>query len=146
MNWIEESLKLFQMERPEHFTNYTHCHECYDVDTVLSKQTIESIGIKELGTGCEALMYCTTDGIKYFMPALIRLSLETVHTDFYFSDFSYYLKTKEKNNPYYLACTTEQRIFIAKFILYMMEQYADEIERCGGDDDVLRAYEVWTGA
>ena len=146
MNWIKESLKLFQIERPAHFTNYTHCHECYDVDSMLQGETIESIGIKKLGTGCEALIYCTTDGIQYFTPALIRLSLETIHTDFYFGDFSYYLQSNGNNNSYYLSCTSEQRRFIARFILYMMEQYATEIENNGYDDDVLNAYGVWASA
>ena len=113
---------------------------------MLQGETIESIGIKKLGTGCEALIYCTTDGIQYFMPALIRLSLETIHTDFYFSDCAYYLQGNGNNNSYYLSCTSEQRRFIAHFILYMMEQYATEIENNGYDDDVLNAYGVWASA
>ncbi|MEN9373043.1 MAG: hypothetical protein RIR79_595 [Pseudomonadota bacterium] len=144
MNWVEESLKLFKMERPDHFTHYNHCHDCYDNDVMFRRQTIESIGMKELGNylGFEPLHYCTAEGKRYFTPALIRLTLETVDTEFYFYQFAYHLQNEE----YYLACTPEQRSFMASFILYMIEQYTIKLDDEGCDEFVLNAYELWKGS
>ncbi|VAX05467.1 hypothetical protein MNBD_GAMMA26-1571 [hydrothermal vent metagenome] len=35
MDWVAKAKELFEMPKPEHFTNFTHCCECDEHDQTL---------------------------------------------------------------------------------------------------------------
>lgn len=147
MCWIEKSKSLFACARPDHFADYKHCEECAEHDQTLRQSSIDSIGIKELGNpGWDPMCFCSVEGKKYFMPSLIRLSLETINDDFYLEQFIFHLEYNGKENELYLSCSKEQRKLIASFIESMIEGYASEIEKELATDSVLAAYEIWSQA
>jgi hypothetical protein len=43
MDWAREAKRLFCVDKPKHFTNYTHCEEH---DQTLINSTIDSIGLE----------------------------------------------------------------------------------------------------
>jgi hypothetical protein len=43
------------------------------------------------------------------------------------------------------ACSSEQRAFIAGFLVHLLETYSVEIDTCSCSDDMLKAYEIWSG-
>jgi len=144
MNWIETAKALFRAEKPEHFTNYRHCDECQEHDETLRGTAIDTIGLAELGSpSWDPLCFCSAEGKKYFMPALVRLSLETVDDAFYFSQFLFHLEADGVDHALVKSCTGEQRAFIAAFLRHMMENHAGTIDRQRCSDDVLRTYEIW---
>ena len=144
MYWIEEAKNIFKIVKPEHFTDYRHCEECAEHDETLLKSNIETIGLDELGNpGWDPICFCSEEGIKYYMPALIRLSLETLANDFYFGQFLFHLEYDGKNNKLLQSCSIEQRKFIADFIDHMIVNHAETIDENLCSDDVLRVSELW---
>lgn len=63
-------------ERPEHFTDYTHCQECEEYDKLLRSRDIDTLDIEDVGNqACDPLCFTLTEGFAYFFPALARLTL-----------------------------------------------------------------------
>ena len=145
MNWIEAAKKLFEAQKPEHFTDYEHCEECAEHDETLLSSEIDTIGLAELGNpGWEPLCFTSAEGKKYFLPALVRLSLDTVENEFYFGQFLFHLEGNGPNNDFYLSCNTKQREFVASFISHMIENYSEQIEMNYYTDEALKSFEIWS--
>ena len=49
-----------------------------------------------------------------------------------------------EDNGLFLFCSKKQKAFIASFLEYMNDSYANEIERECCTEDILRAHEMWT--
>ena len=76
MNWTQHAKQLFQMPKPEHFTNHCHCCECAEHDATLLAYDVDSIGREQLGNpGWDPSCFASVEGLLYYMPALIRLNL-----------------------------------------------------------------------
>jgi len=147
MNWIEKAKRVFATDKPEHFTNYAHCEECAEHDQTLKEADIDHIGLDELGNpGWDPLCFCSAEGKKYYMPALIRLSIETINDQFYFGELLFHLEGDGENNKLFLSCTKEQRLMIASFIDHMIAQYPDEIDAYGYTDEALKVHQIWSKA
>src|SRR5262245_66457527 len=79
MDWTQEAKRLFNVPKPEHFTNYRHCCECAEHDATLLAQDVNSISLEQLGTpGWDALCFASPEGFLYYVPALIRITLDTM--------------------------------------------------------------------
>lgn len=143
--WIARARALFDVARPEHFTNFNHCDECAEHDETLRSTDVDHISMEQLGSSAwDPISFASVEGKIYYTPALIRISLETVDGDFYLDQFLFHLMWDGKDNLYYLGCTPEQRAFIAEFLAYMLETYSDRIEECYCGDQLLQAYEIWS--
>jgi hypothetical protein len=69
------------MPKPVHFTNYRHGCQCAEHDAVLTASDVNAIGLQQLGNpGWDPLCFTSAEGLLYYMPALIRLTLETMAT------------------------------------------------------------------
>lgn len=146
VNWVEQAKRVFEIEKPEHFTNFNHCDECWDHDQILLKHTIDSISINELGNPAwDPICFCSNDGKKYYMPALIRLCFETLGSDFYFSQLLFHLELDGARNSFYLSCSQQQRQFIFDFIEFMILQHTTELELEMCVDEAFRARAIWAG-
>ena len=146
-NLIAEANRLFAANKPEHFTDYLHCDECAEHNETLRNSDIERIGMAELGNpGWDPICFCSAEGVKYYLPALVRLSLDTVEDDFYFGQFLFHLENDGANNKLIKSCSSEQRTFMTQFLKFMIEQYTEEIEESFCTDDALRTYELWSGS
>ena len=79
MDWTQHAKRLFNVPKPEHFTNYRHCCECAEHDETLLAQDVNSIGIEQLGNpGWDPLCFISPEGFLYYLPALIRITLATM--------------------------------------------------------------------
>jgi hypothetical protein len=149
MDWIQEARRLFKVPKPTHFTNYRHCCECAEHDAVLTASDVNSIGLEQLGNpGWDPLCFAAVEGLLYYMPALIRRTLETIDTpqERYLDQLLFHLMRDGQDNDLVRACSPEQCAFIAGFLAYLMEQYRVEIdEGIFRADDMLKAYEMWNG-
>lgn len=145
MDWFDEAKTVFNGPKPAHFTNFNHCEECAEHDRTLCETDVEHIGLNELGNpGWDPICFCSDDGKKYYLPALMRLSLETIESDFYFDQCLFHLELDGENNALFSSCSSAQKRFVTKFIAYMIEHYAAAIERHCCTDQVLRVYEIWS--
>ena len=147
MNWIEDSKKIFFAKKPEHFTNFGHCEECAEHDETLINSSIDTIGLEELGNpGWDPICFSSEEGKKYYMPSLIRLSLDTIDSEFYFGNFLLHLESDGHDNKLYLSCSAKQRLFICRFIEYMILEYTSQIEANGYENEVLKVQAIWSDA
>jgi hypothetical protein len=148
MDWIQEAKRLFKVPKPAHFTNYRHYCECAEHDATLLVYDVDAIGLQQLGNpGWDPLCFAAVEGLLYYMPALIRLTLETMDTpqERYLDQLLFHLLRDGQDNDLVRACSSEQRAFIAGFLTHLMEQYSVEIdEGIFRSDDMLQAYEMWS--
>jgi hypothetical protein len=147
MNWTQEAQRLFQMPKPAHFTNAHHCCECAEHDTTLVAHDVDSIGLQQLGNpGWDPLCFAAVDGLLYYMPALIRLTLDTVDKpqERYVDQLLFHLMRDGKDNDVVRACSPDQRTFIAELLEHLMETYSAELDGCTYSDDLWKAYEMWS--
>jgi hypothetical protein len=132
--------------RRELLTNYRHCCACAEHDATLVAHDVDSIGVPQLGNpGWDPLCFASVDGLLYYMPALIRLTLETMEKPQkrYLDQLLFHLIYDGQDNRIVRACHPEQRAFIADFLAHLMEQYSAEIDECLYADDMLKADDIW---
>jgi len=144
MNWINEAKRIFETERPQHFTNHTHCEECLESDNILLSKSIDDIGLEELGVHGDPLYFCTDQGKRYFMPSFVRLAISTIDDEFYLGQFLFHLEGNGENNKLFKSCTVEQRKFIANFIEFVIDNYTSQIESSGSEHKAVRVHEIWS--
>jgi hypothetical protein len=147
MDWKQQAKLIFNVPKPNHFVNYQHCCECAEHDQVLLASDLDSIGLPELGNpGWDPLCFCSAEGLMYYMPALIRLTLDTINNpqEAYLDQMLFHLVYDGVDNRLVSACSKEQRKFVADFLEYLVENYGAEIEAGAfRTDDILRAHEIW---
>lgn len=143
--WVKEARALFQVPRPEHFTDFEHCGECRDHDQTLLAHDIDTIGMAELGNpGWDPICFATNEAKQYYLPALVRLSLDTMHEDCYISQFLFHLQWDGPDNEFFRCCSADQRRYIARFLEYAIEIYPQELEDAFCADDALAALQIWS--
>jgi hypothetical protein len=150
MDWKQQARLIFDVPKPAHFGNYRHCCECAEHDETLSAFDVDSIGLRELGNpGWDPLCFSSAEGLIYYMPALIRLTLETIDNagEVYLDQMLFHLIKDGAGNSLVSACSERQRQFIADFLEYLIDTYGSQIEAGAfSADDILRAHEIWSGA
>jgi len=147
MDWLQHAQRLFRMPKPEHFTNYRHCCECAEHDETLVAYDVNSIGIEQLGNpGWDPLCFASVEGLLYYLPALIRLTLDTIDKpqESYLDQLLFHLRYDGKDNRIVRSCSPEQRACIAGFLEYLIDQYSAAIDECTYADDLLKVYEIWS--
>jgi hypothetical protein len=148
MDWTQHAKQLFNVPKPEHFTNYLHCCECAEHDATLLAHDVNSISIEQLGNpGWDPLCFATAEGFLYYLPALIRITLDTIATpqDRYRDQLLFHLMRDGKDHALVRACSSEQRAFLAGFLEYLLDQSVAVIDECTFlSDDMLKAYELWS--
>jgi len=145
IDWVAQAKRLFRVPRPAHFTDFTHCCECQEHDETLAGADIDTIGLAELGNpGWDPICFATPEARKYYLPALVRLSLGTIQGDFYLAQFLFHLQWDGPGNAFVRDCSEEQRGYIARFLEYVIERYPDELDAAYCGDDALAALQIWS--
>lgn len=144
-DWIIRAKVLFTEPRPDHFTNYNHCDECWEHDETLRQSDVDSIGMEQLGNpGWDPICFCSVAGKKYYMPALIRLALTTLEKECYLDQLLFHLAWDDVKNALFVECNPEQRRFIAEFCSYLLEHHIDRIDQLNLGDELLSVYQIWS--
>jgi hypothetical protein len=148
MDWKQQAKIVFDVPKPIHFGNYQHCCECADNDQTLLASDVDSIDLEQLGNpGWDPLCFSSVEGLLYYLPALIRLTLDTIDNprETYLDQMLFHLIRDGAGNLLVNACNEEQREFVAGFLEYVVENYAHQIEAgVYSSDDILRAHEIWS--
>ena len=146
MDWTQHAKQLFNVPKPEHFSNYRHCCECAEHDETLLACDVDSISLQQLGNpGWDPLCFASPEGFLYYLPVLIRITLDTMAKphERYLDQLLFHLIRDGKDHDLVRACSPEQRAFIAGFLEYLMETYSAELDECTYSDDMLKAYDIW---
>lgn len=146
-DWVERARELFLAPRPAHFTDFAHCCECREHDETLLASDIDTIGLEELGNpGWDPICFATPEARKFYLPAFVRLSLETMAGEFYLAQFLFHLQWDGPGNELFQSCNGEQRRFVAEFIEYVVDCYPDELEAAFCAEDALAALQIWSSS
>lgn len=146
-DWKLQAKLKFDTPKPEHFTDYRHCCECAEHDQTLLAFDVDSIGLEQLGPGWDPLCFSSPEGMIYYMPALIRLTVDTIDNprERYLDQLLFHLIKDGPRNILVSACSEEQRKFIAQFLEFLISEHSEEIgEDAFASDDILRAHEIWS--
>lgn len=148
MDWKRQAKLVFNSPKPTHFADYQHCCECAEHDQTLLASDVDTIGLNELGNpGWDPLCFSSAEGLMYYMPALIRLTLDTMDDQMYLDQLLFHLVYDGMDNRLVSACSKEQREFVADFLEYLVENYSSQIKAgVFSADDILRAHEIWSPA
>ena len=135
-------------KKPEHFYDkkkYPDDQESAEHDKTLRKYSVKSIGMEQLGNPFwDPITFSSAEGKIYYMPALIRLCLETIDSDNpYLCQYLSHLELDGNKNDIFIGCNSKQWKFISSFINFLIEHYYKVIENEGLEDEIIRASEIW---
>lgn len=103
--------------------------------------------MEQLGNpGWDPICFSSAEGIKYYFPAMVRLSIDTIHGDYYFDQMLFHLSYAGEENRFLTSCTIRQKEFVARFLAHMISAYPEEIEENLSADEALSTYELWSKA
>jgi hypothetical protein len=146
--WKEEARRTFKMAKPAHFTNYQHCCECAEHDETLLNSDVDTIGLEQLGNpGWDPLCFCSPETFIYYMPALVRLTLDTIEDPqkSYVDQLVFHLIRDGSGNDLVKACNQEQRRFVSNFLEFLTNNYPAQLDDGAFTaDDVLKAHVIWS--
>jgi len=97
--------------RPEHFTDHTHCCECAEHDAVLASRDIDSLRVEDVNNaGWDPICFVTTEGFRYYLPALVRLAFESAPSeDWYLPQLLFHLTYDGPQNRRVMCCSAVQQ-------------------------------------
>ena len=148
MDWKEQAKIVFNVPKPGRFGNSQHCCECAEHEETLLTSDVDSIGLPQLGNpGWDPLCFSSSEGLIYYMPALVRLTVDTIDNpqEVYLDQMLFHLIKDGERNSLVSACDESQRQFIADFLEYLIENHSGPIEAGAfTSDDILRAHEIWS--
>jgi hypothetical protein len=135
------------VERPEHFTNHTHCDECHEHDELLRARDRHTLSITDVGSmAWNPITMCTPRGFAYYMPALARLALEPVpkEQDWYGYIILFELRWNGPRNERWLYCSPGQRAAIVGLIEHLYSSREKEIQLYDCSNEVMEVLEIWS--
>src|SRR6185295_2204109 len=131
MDWKRQAQILFDLPKPASFVNPQHCCECAEHEETLLTADVHSIGLEHLGNpGWDPLCFSSTEGLMYYMPALIRLTVNTIDNphESYLDQMLFHLIKDGPGNSLVTACDERQRRFIADFLASLIENHSASID------------------
>lgn len=149
MDWKRQAQILFDLPKPAYFGNPKHCCECAEHEETLSSADVSSIGLEQLGNpGWDPLCFSSPEGLMYYMPALIRLTVDTIDNprEFYLDQMLFHLIKDGPGNSLVSACDERQRKFIADFLAFLIENHSASIDAGMVAEEIVRAHEIWSAA
>jgi hypothetical protein len=134
--------------RPAHFTNYTHCCECADHDALLSSRDVQSLRLEDVNNGgWDPICFITAEGFRYYLPALVRLALESATPQvWYLPQLLFHLIGDGPQNRRVACCTRPQQQGVVAFLWHIVESRNDLITAYELEADIQNAIEIWSEA
>jgi hypothetical protein len=135
--------------RPEHFTNYGHCCECWEHDELLRSRNRDTLCVEDVGNpGWDPICFITPEGFAYYAPALARLALAEPDPTrgTYVPQLAFHLRYDGAQNVRWQHCTAGQRKAVVALLEHMIETRAALIDESCCADMVVEALAVWSGA
>ena len=133
--------------RPEHFTNYRHCDECFEHDELLRSRTWETLAIDDVGSmAWNPITMATPEAFAYWLPALTRLALEPMPMglDWYGYIILFELRRDGPRNERWLFCNPEQRSAVVRLLEHIEATRPAEVEVYGCQPELLDVWTIWS--
>jgi hypothetical protein len=137
------------VQRPEHFTNYKHCDECWEHDEELAASDLDTLSINDVGNmGWNPITFATPEAFAYYMPALARLALDPMpkERDWYGYIILLELRRDGPRNDRWIYCSAAQRASVVQLIEHLYSTRTEEITTYDCDNEVMDVLEIWSDA
>jgi hypothetical protein len=134
-------------ERPAHFTNHTHCCECFEHDEVLLSRDLQTLKAEDVGNeGWDPIAFTSPQGFAYYFPALARLALSAPDARFgwYGPQLFRHLILDGPCNRRWEYFTPGQRGQVAELLIHIFDTRSELLESYNCADDLFRAIEIWS--
>ena len=134
------------VERPEHFTNHTHCCECAEHDDTLRARDIDTLTFDDLGNGAwDPMAFASPQAFAYFLPALARLALSEPHPTWGWlgPQLGWYLELDGRRNRRWAHFSAEQRDAVRALLEHIFDTRLELIRDYGCEHQLLRTIDVW---
>jgi len=133
--------------RPEHFTNYRHCCECFEHDELLRSRDRETLRAEDVGSEAwDPICFVSPEGFAYLLPALARMALsEPAPTwGWYGGQLVFHLCYDGPINVRWQHCTGGQRRAVATLLKHILETRAELVDDTSRVDMFFAALEIWS--
>ncbi len=138
---------FMHIQKPEHFTDYTHCDECSEHDNTLRGRTRETLRRKDLGNpGWDPLCFTTEEGIGYLFPALARFSfMPDGHAQYgcYIDQLIWHLSYEGGNNRFFRWCNAQQRAAVFALLKHLSLTRNELVIATMSEDKLTIAMSTW---
>lgn len=119
--------------RPEHFTDFAHCDECDEHDRTFLQHTRESLSRRALSyPGWNPVSFITSEGYRYYIPALARIALNRKDGSEYLPQF-----VGDLRDELFISFDAEQRSALAAFLEYLRESRESDIRSFYRPQEIL---------
>ena len=135
-------------ERPQHFTNYTHCPECAEHDELLLSRDIDTLRVEDVGTpGWDPFCFVAPEGFGFFFPALARLALDEPSPThgWYLGQLLFHLTYEGNSNRQLLTFAPDQRRAVVVLLRYIVERRQHLLDEWLYRDELAHALDLWSG-
>ena len=134
-------------DKPEHFTDPTHCNECREHDETLRARTRETLQRNDVGNlGWDPIVFSSADGVGYFFPALARFALlpDVWHdNNWYAVQLLSYLAWEGSENKLRAWSSPPRRQGVQKLLSHLAITRSDAIAKHNAGEDLHNALTVW---
>jgi len=133
--------------KPAHFTNYTHCGECAEHDELLLARDRQSLQVEDVANpGWSPLLLCTPEGVAYYLPSLVRLTLSApvYGYDWLGDRLVFLLAVHGEENSFLKFCDPGRRHAIVEMLEHLRSTGAHREDRLCDLDDFAEAKDLWS--
>lgn len=135
------------VDKPEHFTNHTHCDECQEHDDTLRARTRETLRRSDLGnSGWDPITFSSAQGIGYYFPSLARFALlpDVWPDDSWYADqLLSHLASQGRNNDFLAWCSPLQRSAVHALLTHMAATRGQAVAQHRCLDELQAALATW---
>lgn len=135
------------LDKPEHFTDRTHCDECREHDDTLRGRTRDTLHREDLGVaGWDPITFSSAEGIGYFFPALARFALlpdAWRDRGWYADQLIPHLAWDGADNRFLTWCTPAQRSAVHALLAHLAATREKAVAQCQVQKELQAALAVW---
>lgn len=133
------------MPKPNTFMDTpNHCEECQEVESKAQAATPETLTLEQAGRGWADLHNFLNDyGFLYYLPAFIRLCIDTDMKDGFLDDFLFAVTYQEEDNRRLKACNSTQKKFIGDFLMWYKNTHPEIVRHWAMEDEIETAINLW---
>lgn len=143
MDWYERAKAVFDCPKPERFVNCS-CLECREHQRRLSATDVDRITLTDMEADFSTITMAAPEAQKYYLPALVRMTLDTIEISDLVSSFILILANGASENRLLQICNAKQAEFVRLFLENLMLNHPEQMEQTQLVDLLLDCHQVWT--
>ncbi len=131
----EEIIKLIDqafsdVEKPDHFTNYGHCNECFEIDRYFIERSEDPFRDGDPG---DRICFLLSHAFKYLMPHFIRYGFSYTDSAFFDELVTFYLGVSllKEGEDRLSEFSYKQLTATYKFVEYSLSNHREQFLRDG---------------